>query len=93
MAKPQPKQSIKKPKTLKEQKKELESRLFGEKDKKKKKEIQGMIKKLDLEIEKELQEKKNEENAKKQTIRQLIPVGIDPKTIYCLNFKNKNCDL
>ena len=93
MAKPQPKQSIKKPKTLKEQKKELESRLFGEKDKKKKKEIQGMIKKLDLEIEKELQEKKNEENAKKQAIRQLIPVGIDPKTIYCLNFKNKNCDL
>ena len=43
MAKPQPKQSIKKPKTLKEQKKELESRLFGEKDKKKKLNVKNSI--------------------------------------------------
>lgn len=91
MAKPQTKQPVKKPKSLKDTRKELEARLFGEKDKKKKKEIQGMIKKLDMDIEKELKSRKEAEEAKKTVVRQLIPLGVDPKTIYCANFKNKCC--
>ena len=87
------KTQVKKPKSNKEIKKELEARLFGEKDKKKKKEIQGMIKRIDMDIEKERKEKEKLDQSKKPVIRQLIPVGVDPKTVFCLNFKNKNCSL
>ncbi|ORD94789.1 ZC3HF [Enterospora canceri] len=94
MGKSQPQvKKEKKPKTPKDIKKELEAKLFGEKDKKKKKEIQGQIKKIDMEIEAENKKRKDVEIAKKVTIRQLIPVGVDPKTVFCLNFKNKNCNL
>lgn len=86
-------QPVKKPKSNKDLKKELEARMFGEKDKKKKKEIQNMIKKLDMDMEKEKKDREKAEAEKKQFIRQLIPVGVDPKTVYCLNFKNKNCNL
>lgn len=87
------KKEIVKPKSLKEQKKELEGRLFGEKNKVKKKEIQGLIKKLDLAMDLENKQRVEQENIKKNTIvQQLIPVGVDPKTVQCINFLNKNCD-
>ncbi|KAL6121717.1 hypothetical protein NUSPORA_01326 [Nucleospora cyclopteri] len=93
MGKTQTKDANKKPKSLKDQIKELKSRLFGEKDNKKKKEIQNMIKKMELEVEKENKARQERDQAKKTVVRQLIPVGVDPKTIMCLNFKNKNCSL
>ncbi|KAI5152010.1 hypothetical protein ENBRE01_2499 [Enteropsectra breve] len=82
-----------KPKSLKEQKKELESRLFGEKNNAKKKEIQGLIKKIELAMKLDLDKKKEAETEKKSIlIKQLIPVGVDPKSVTCLNFLNNNCD-
>lgn len=73
--------------------KELEERMFGEKNKTKKKEIQGMIKKFELELELEKKKKQELESAKKNTVvKQLIPVGTDPKTVQCINFLNNNCD-
>lgn len=82
-----------KPKSLKDQKKELESRLFGEKNNAKKKEIQGMIKKIDLAMKLENEARITmEKNKKPQVVKQLIPVGVDPKTVQCINFVNGNCD-
>lgn len=82
-----------KPKSNKDMIKELESKLFGEKNKAKKKEIQGMIKKLELESELEKKKKIQAETEKKNTVvKQLILVGVDPKTVQCINFLNGNCD-
>lgn len=83
-----------KPKSLRDQKKELESRLFGEKNNSKKKEIQGMIKKIDLALKQEndLRLQKDKERKDAQIVKQLIPVGVDPKTVQCINFLNGNCD-
>lgn len=82
-----------KPKSLKEQKKELEARLFGEKNSSKKKEVQALIKKIEIAMKLELDAKKKQEEARKaRIIRQVIPVGVDPKTIMCQNFQNGNCD-
>lgn len=92
------KQGIKepvKPKSLKDQKKELESRLFGEKNNAKKKEIQGLIKKIDLAMRLENESRLQKEKEKKEAsiVKQLIPVGVDPKTVACINFLNGNCKL
>lgn len=82
-----------KPKTPKEMIKELEDKLFGEKNKSKKKEIQGMIKKLELELDLDRKKKQEAETAKKNAVvKQLIPVGVDPKTVQCINFLNGNCN-
>lgn len=82
-----------KPKSHREMIKELEDKMFGEKNKAKKKEIQGMIKKLELESELEKKKKLQAETEKKNTVvKQLIPVGVDPKTVQCINFLNGNCD-
>ncbi|KAI4291646.1 hypothetical protein PAPHI01_0920 [Pancytospora philotis] len=82
-----------KPKSLKDQKKELESKLFGEKNNAKKKEIQGMIKKIDMAMKAETDARLALEKSKKQQlVKQLIPVGVDPKTVQCVNFLNGNCD-
>lgn len=94
MGKPQQagKQAAKQ-KSPKDMIKELEERMFGEKNKAKKKEIQGMIKKLELELELERKKKQEIEGARKNmVVRQLIPVGVDPKTVQCINFLNNNCD-
>lgn len=86
-------QQVVKKKTPKDMIKELEERLFGEKNKVKKKEIQGMIKKLELEVELDRKKKQEIENTKKNTIvKQIIPVGVDPKDVQCINFLNGNCD-
>lgn len=82
-----------KQKTPKEMIKMLEGQLFGEKNKSRKKEIQALIKKFEVEIELERKKKIEIEKEKKNTIvRQLIPVGVDPKTVQCINFLNGNCD-
>ncbi|KAM0680013.1 Translation machinery-associated protein 46 [Glugoides intestinalis] len=82
-----------KQKTPKEMIKILEEQLFGEKNKAKKKEIQTMIKKFELELELDKKKRNDVEEAKKNTIvKQLIPVGVDPKTVQCINFLNNNCD-
>lgn len=87
-AKPQKKQA-----NPKEMIKTLQEQLFGEKNKAKKKEIQTMIKKLELELELDRKKKQEIEDAKKSTVvKQLIPVGVDPKTVQCVNFLNNNCD-
>lgn len=85
--------AIPKKKSAKDQIKELEEKLFGEKNKTKKKELQTLIKKLELEMELERKKKTEMETIKKNTIiKQLIPVGKDPKEVQCLNFLNGNCD-
>lgn len=82
-----------KPKSLKDQRKELEARLFGEKNSSKKKEIQGLIKKLEIAMKLETEAKKKQEAIRKSSIvRQVIPVGVDPKTVMCINFQNGNCE-
>ncbi|XP_077301410.1 zinc finger CCCH domain-containing protein 15 homolog [Arctopsyche grandis] len=82
-----------KTKSAKDVIKELEGKMFGEKNKAKKKEIQGMIKKLELEIDLEKKKKAAIEMEKKTAVvKQLIPVGVDPKTVHCVNFLNGNCD-
>lgn len=93
MAKTGVKEPIK-PKSLKEQKKELEAKMFGEKNNSKKKEIQGMIKKIDLAIKLESETRLRQEEEKKASkeVKQLIPVGVDPKTVPCINFLNGACD-
>lgn len=95
MSKPQQqagKQVVKK-KSAKDQIKELEDKLFGEKNKVKKKEIQTLIKKLELELVLEKKKREEAENVKKNTIvKQIIPVGVDPKTVQCINYLNGNCD-
>lgn len=79
-------------KSPKEMIKELEEKMFGEKNKTKKKEIQGMIKKLELELELERKKKHEiEETRKSAVVKQLIPVGVDSKTVQCINFLNNNC--
>lgn len=94
MSKPQT--STKQPakqKTPKEMIKVLEEQLFGEKNRAKKKEIQSMIKKFELEMELEKKKKQEIENAKKsEVVKQLIPVGVDPKSVQCINFLNGNCE-
>ena len=94
MAKQQPQKEKPKPKTLKEQKKEIEMKLVGEKNGPKKKELMGMLKKIEFEMKQELDARKREEEAKKASKRvvQLIPVGVDPKTVLCLNFQHGVCD-
>lgn len=94
MAKPQPVAGKPiKVKSKKEQIKELEGKMFGEKNKAKKKELLGMIKKLELETDLEKKKKAEVEMEKKNAIvKQLIPVGVDPKTVQCINFLNGNCD-
>lgn len=93
MAKPQGNKEQAKPKSLKDQKKELESKLFGEKNNAKKKDIQGLIKKIDMAMKAEMDARRALENSKKQqVINQLIPVGVDPKSVQCQNFLNGNCN-
>jgi len=92
MAKTSGKEAVK-PKSLKEQKKELEARLFGEKSNAKKKELQGLVKKIDLALKLETDARLAQEKSRKQQVfRQLIPVGVDPKTVQCVNFLNGTCD-
>lgn len=92
MAKPA-KEPKAKPKSLKEQKKELEDRLFGEKNSAKKKELQALIKKIEVTMRLEAAARAKEEEARRKVpVRQIIPVGVDPKTIMCANFLNNNCD-
>lgn len=82
-----------KQKSPKEMIKMLEEQLFGEKNKTKKKEIQTMIKKFELELELERKKKVEIENARKaEVVKQMIPVGVDPKDVQCINFLNGNCD-
>lgn len=83
---------IKKAKSQKEMIKELEEKMFGEKNKAKKKEIQGMIKKLELEGELEKKKRASEAEEKAtRVVKQLIPVGADPKSVQCINFLNGTC--
>lgn len=92
MGRQQPVGKTAKQKSPKDMIKELEERMFGEKNKTKKKEIQGMIKKLELELDLERKKRQEVEDAKKSTVvKQLIPVGVDPKTVQCINFLNNNC--
>lgn len=93
MVKTAAKKEAPKPKSLKDQKKEIEDRLFGEKNTSKKKELQGMLKKIEISMELERKERIAAENAKKsQVVNQLIPPGVDPKTVMCINFLNNNCN-
>ncbi|ELA41255.1 uncharacterized protein VICG_01744 [Vittaforma corneae ATCC 50505] len=82
-----------KQKTPKEMIKMLEEQLFGEKNRTKKKEIQSMIKKFELEMELERKKKQEIDNIRKsEVVKQLIPVGVDPKTVQCINFLNGKCE-
>ncbi len=89
-----PKKEAPKQKSLKEQKKELENKLFGEKNNSKKKEIQGMIKKIEIamKLENEMRLKREEEKKESMRIKQVIPMGVDPKSVQCANFANGLCD-
>lgn len=53
-----------------------------------------MIKKIDLLMKQETEAKKKLEEAKQAAkhVKQLIPVGVDPKTVQCVNFANGTCD-
>lgn len=94
MAKQGPPKEQPKQKTLKEQKKDIEAKLFGEKNNSKKKELQGMLKKIEFAMKQELDAKKKIEEEKRaaKCVKQLIPVGVDPKTVPCINFLNGTCD-
>lgn len=93
MAKPQTSgKQAPKQKSAKDMIKTLQDQLFGEKNKTKKKELQTMIKKLELDIDLERKRRTEIENAKKaETVKQVIPVGVDPKDVQCINFLNGNC--
>lgn len=93
MSKTAVKKDAPKPKSLKDQKKEIEDKMFGEKNKTKKKELQAMLKKIEISMELERKEKLAIENAKKPAhINQTVALGVDPKAVMCVNFLNKNCD-
>jgi hypothetical protein len=93
MAKPTTSTAVKKVKSPKEMIKELEEKMFGEKNKVKKKELQGLIKKLELDLDLDKKKKLEIETERKNNVvKQLIPVGVDPKSVQCINFLNGACD-
>lgn len=85
------KQQETKQKSVKEMKKELEEKAFGLKNKKQKAAILKQLDGLKLKEQLEKKEKMKTEAAKNTPVKQLIPVGVDPKTIQCINFLNKIC--
>lgn len=85
------KQQEVKQKSIKELKKELEEKAFGLKNKKQKAAILKQIESLNLKEQLEKKEKMKKEEMRNVPARQLIPVGVDPKTIQCINFINKIC--
>lgn len=80
-----------KQKSIKDMKKELEEKMFGLKNKKQKAEFQKQLESLNLKEQLEKKEKLKKEEMKNVPVKQLIPVGVDPKTIQCINFQNKMC--
>lgn len=79
-------------KTTKEMIKDLETKMVGMKKGKEKNALLKQIEALNL---KEKQEKEKKQNIQKDKViapvKQIIPVGIDPKTIQCINYLNKVC--
>ncbi|ADM12228.1 CCCH-type zinc finger-containing protein [Encephalitozoon intestinalis ATCC 50506] len=84
------KQQETKQKSIRDIRKELEEKAFGLKNKKQKAAILKQIESLNLkeQLEKKEKMKKEEKNV---PVKQVIPVGVDPKTIQCVNFLNKIC--
>ena len=81
-------------------KKVVEDKTFGLKNKNKSKKVQKYVQQIQQnqsnnnQPQRETQVKKKDlELFQPMKIVQKIPFGQDPKTIYCINFKNKCCDL
>ncbi|KAM0672510.1 hypothetical protein CWI42_100480 [Ordospora colligata] len=84
------KQQEVKQKSSKDIKKELEEKAFGLKNKKQKAAIMKQLESLNLKERLEKKEKMKKEEMKAY-VKQVIPIGVDPKTIQCINFLNKIC--
>jgi hypothetical protein len=80
-----------KPKPIKEQIKALEEKAFGMTNRKQKAAILKQIEALSIKDRLEKKEKMEKEALRKIPVRQVIPVGADPKTVQCINFLNKIC--
>ncbi|KAM0673805.1 Translation machinery-associated protein 46 [Gurleya vavrai] len=76
-----------KPKSAKDQKKEIEDKMFGMKNKKKNRDLQKQIEKININEKK--QKPKEERIA---LIQPKAPIGTDPKEIMCVYYLNKMCD-
>ncbi|AFN83759.1 CCCH-type zinc finger-containing protein [Encephalitozoon romaleae SJ-2008] len=85
------KQQETKQKSTRDMKKELEEKAFGLKNKKQKAAILKQIESLNLKEQLEKKERMKREEKKNVPVKQVIPVGVDPKTIQCINFLNKMC--
>jgi hypothetical protein len=84
----------------KKKEKKLEDKTFGLKNKNKSKKVQQFIAQQTASsgLVKKAPEKKKEIDIEKDlfqapTVIQKVPFGTDPKTVLCINFKNKNCNL
>lgn len=77
-------------KDIKAQIKELEEKTFGLKNKKQKAALEKQIEALRIK-DNELKKNKIKKDMK-QPIIQKIPVGVDPKTVQCINYVNKCCN-
>lgn len=88
MAKKQPET---KQKSTRDMKKELEEKAFGLKNRKQKAAIMKQLESLNLKEQLEKKEKMKKEERKNMPVKQVIPVGVDPKTVQCVNFLNKIC--
>ncbi|EEQ82463.1 hypothetical protein NCER_100818 [Vairimorpha ceranae BRL01] len=75
-------------KDLKAQIKEIEEKMFGLKNKKQKAALEKQIEALRI---KDAELKKTKVKKEVTAVIQKIPVGVDPKTVQCINFINKVC--
>jgi hypothetical protein len=75
-------------KDLKAQIKEIEDKMFGLKNKKQKSALEKQIEALRI---KDAELKKGKTKKEVKAVVQKIPVGVDPKSVQCINYVNKCC--
>ncbi|KAM0678726.1 Translation machinery-associated protein 46 [Binucleata daphniae] len=78
-----------KQKSAKDQKKEIEDKSFGQKNKKKSRELQKQFEKITI---KEKIQKSNETTNVIKLVQPKAPIGTDPKEIMCVYYLNKMCE-
>jgi hypothetical protein len=80
-----------KPKSIKDQIKALEEQVLGTTNRKQRVALQKQIEVLTIRDRLEKKEQMEKEALRRIPVRQVIPVGVDPKTIQCVNYLNKAC--
>ncbi|WUR05022.1 zinc finger C3H domain-containing protein [Vairimorpha necatrix] len=83
------KKQVQTTKDIKAQIKEIEEKMFGLKNKKQKSALEKQIEALRI---KDSELKQSKVKKEVRPVVQKIPVGVDPKTVQCVNYLNKVCN-